>query len=257
MKLHNLKMHRFGLFALACALAPIVYADSLPTVSMYSKASTYQPGDRFYSYAGEYVTPYTAQVTSPTSYSATVICDDLMKTVGVGQPDRTYVVRDRSQLAIANTVPLHWAATKYQLAANLAALLLDVTQTSAISAARGQLAFAIWAVFDPGNVDAQLAKYYSSNPIGLASLANDRNAISGYLSQTFTRNVDFQVWTPCTVNTSGSCASGLNGQEFIVVNQGVYTPVKTPEAPMLGLLCLNLTGLLGLMFVFRRHLVRG
>ena len=208
-------------FLLLALLAP-AYADSLVV-----------PDQGFTTWAGEYVSPCSAVIDG---VSATIICLDIARNTYIGTT-YPYVANYPNDL----TTTLHYNGTngatiaasvaQYNEAAYLSIQLLNTTNVDD----RGALAWAIWDIFDPTTVAKDLASGQLTSAQMDAVKAKLTAVPAGFTAP------DYVVYTPSDRSSGGP-------QDFVLV--------KTPEAPALGLLGLDLSALFGLFLLFRRRLSR-
>jgi hypothetical protein len=221
------------------------------------------------SMGGIYTSPYTASIDN---VSTPVICDDFTSesfqglnwTAGVtglgalmGTVPSTTVKFDHS---IVNPTPaqaLQEAAQQqmdYSVIAYLAMELMQVNQsTSAGQTAAGEISYAIWDVFDPA---ADM-----SSPIALtgAELAGIGNPLDGYTSG-YLYNAEQAVTSLGLTPANFSGRTGYNVTIYTPTPNQNFTQeflsVSTPEPSAPALLGVYLSSLVGLIFLFRRRVVR-
>ncbi|MGO9008468.1 MAG: hypothetical protein ACLQPN_00070 [Bryobacteraceae bacterium] len=191
------------------------------------------------SFAGVYVSPYTATITNGTStvYSGEVICDDYFNDVSVGdswtvQPETVGPGLTGEMFASPTNPAYPDAQADYDAVAWLAEQLIALPLTDA--ADQTYYSYAIWTIFD----SAALTDYVNAGgtPSNVTNLITD--AFSGALNP----GVTVTIWTPTSLTKEGI------PQEFITV--------QTPEASLPAALGVSLASLVGLIFLMRRRLVR-
>jgi hypothetical protein len=222
-----------GLFAIGCLSAQLAHADPL-------QVSMVIPNQAWSQFNNVYVNPYKATIT-PTvpggpSYDAMIVCDDLVLHTPIGQSN-TYDLYSKAYLdsnSLWTKPPLHWSGQEqYYEAAYLSNLL--ITGSYANATERGLLSYAIWGIFDPVSA-FQTGSYALS--------AADAKLAQGYIDQ-----AALAIKTGSSVPDFAVLVPRGSSQEFLLI--------RTPEASAVAVLIFNLTGLLGLVLVFRRHMVRG
>ena len=216
----NIRWGKGLVIALLCLTAPMAFAD---TVSMNLVNQTLTP------WGGQYVSPYAAQITKIDGDTQTpaidtrVICLDISVNTYIGTTyvyDRTFNEGPASYATRPEATP-----EMYQLAARLGHQLLYTPGLT--TSARGQLAFAIWQVFD-------------NSAINSLSTAN-KNAVNALIAQ-----ATAQAWTPdFAVLTPQVGTFRYPSQRFMTVN--------VPEASSAAMLGMCLFGLFGLVVTLRRR----
>jgi hypothetical protein len=243
-------------FLLGVGIAVIISASTAfgQTVSMQLIGPP--PGP---SLGGVYISPYTALIgaagqTVPTiSGTATsVICDDFTTDVSTGTPPwqaiATNVASINGESSPDTNLKFDQGSaaqqqTDYTVAAYLATEILQAQQASDLTD-QGLLSYALWALFDPGTTTndpfgGNFITGSTSDPssqIGMAyqDLQNARSATAGLNPSDFS---NVTVYTPTPVQ-------GVS-QEYIVVSM--------PEPSSPALLALDLVGVMGFAFLFRRR----
>jgi hypothetical protein len=172
-----------------------------------------------------YVSPYTATITSgrSTLYSGEVICDDFEDEVTVGE---SWYVSPSPASAVTSGLFANQA--DYDAVAWLAMQLVALPLTDATDQAI--YSYAIWTIFDPTAINS-----YVGNTSDVTNLINEA------LSQNYS-GAGVTVWTPTSWTSAG------RPQEFLTV--------QTPEASLLASLAIDLSAVVGLVFLMRRRLVR-
>jgi len=207
-----------------------------------------------YSMDGVYVSPYQGTVTNGSNpvYSGLVICDDFTdevtvpetwqaepSTVGAGgATNGLFESSSYSYTLLGNTFS-YSGAQGYNAVAWLAdQLITNGNYNNQIQAA--ELSFAIWTVFDPGAIN-----YVTG--IGALTQSQVENQVVADIKTAFSDGAytgpTVSVWTPTSWAGDPS-----RPQEFLTV--------QTPEAPILANLAVDLTALLGAIFVMRRRQLR-
>lgn len=209
------------ILALLCLTTPFAFADTV-SMNLVNQPLT--------SWGGQYVSPYAAQITKIDGVTQTpaidtrVICLDISVNTYIGTTylyDRTFNEGPASYATLPAATP-----EMYQTAARLGHQLLYTPGLT--TTARGQLAFAIWQVFN-------------SSAINSLSTAN-KNAVNALIAQ-----AQAQSWTPDF--------AVLTPQEgtFRYPSQRFMTVVNVPEASSAAMLGLCLFGLFGLVVTLRRR----
>jgi hypothetical protein len=205
-----------------CTSAPSAYANPLPNMVLTSAGSN--------AMGGYLVNPYTARFNGGPAMP--VICDDFGTNSYVGETWHAdaYRFSDLTKLKFYNAADPTGSLNKYNAAAWLGVQLLDSSSTNA---QKGWLSYAIWEIFTPGAF-SHISGADRTNATNYKNAALD--ATKGFDA---THYSDWVVYTPDPLSAS---------QEFMA---------RAPESPAVALLGLNFAGLLGLVGLFRRRLVRG
>lgn len=195
---------------------------------------------------GIYISPYTAVVNG---VSTLVICDDFTHDVALGE---TWQVTTSTVASLASNVM--WKNDpNEQTDYNEAAWLVNQLLAPNLSPTQmGEISYAIWAVFDPTDVQSWLKAYGDTSTCNAIWGSGDCTNISGsggLLSQAAKNSGgDFSnvlVYTP--VAYSQSCCG--TPQEFLAVQT-----VRAPEASALATLGFDFTCLAVVLYFFRRRL---
>jgi hypothetical protein len=226
--------------ALLC-LAPSAFAQSSVDMTLTSAGNNVL--------GGVYVGTYTATING---VSTQVICDDWADESYVNESWTAAVTNFSNLSSTLNTTK--WSLTssqqiqQYQEAAWLVLQMLNTATACPNKAGNcvGDISYAIWSVFDSsalnnltkGSADYNNAVYWWQQAVS----AYNNNQLSPSLFS------NFLVYSP-TGNYScpGGCAS-TPPQEFL--------SIKASELPTPILLGVDILGLLGLVIVFRRRLLR-
>jgi len=204
--------------------------------------------------AGVYTSPYKATVDGVPTL---IICDDFLGDVSLNTPPWQATVTSVASLPSATLVKFDTGFPAQQLldygaAAYLAQEILTTDQsTPAGQYTAGVLSYALWDVFDP----ALLTTYQNNCSAAFGCLSAqqlfDANAAIT-AARTNTNAGSYSQYTNVDIYMPSS-GSGI--QEFIgFAPSGVVATVPEPSAP--ALLAFYLSGLVGLIFIFRRRVVR-
>jgi hypothetical protein len=204
--------------------------------------------------AGVYTSPYIATIDG---VSTLVICDDFLTDVSIGQAwtadattvsslngpgPSTAVKFDKSPGTPAEAVVQQ---QDYAVAAYLAEQILATNQsTQAGQYQAGILSYALWDLFDP----ALLTTYQSpscNHPYGCLT-QNEIDDAKAALATAQTNALSYAQYSNVTIYTP-TPVQGLS-QEFLAVTMS--------EPPSPAILAVYFLGLGGLVFVFRRRMVR-
>jgi len=204
---------------------------------------------------GVYVGPYTGTINggAPTS----IICDDYSDETYIGESWTATIYGFSSLSSSTGTgfTGVHWGGTSttsqlvlYEEAAWLTLQMLNLPKSSSMW---GYYSFAIWDLFVPG-ADSGLSSAGQSEVSSLIAQAQQNYASDSYSN--------FSIYTPGP-NADPTCGGGpcptAPPQEFLVemAPPSGHT-VAAAESPTLILLVTDLLGLLALIIVFRRHIIR-
>ena len=234
-----------SVLAVGCLTAQMAHADGIPVTLTFPGI----PGP-YVSWGGQYVSPYPVTLTQGgTAYPNTqVICDQINAITYV---PGTYNYEVYNGYTASNKTG--GTQDQYDAAAYLSNMLItgnysgldSVSNFSSYSSAdqRGIVAFAIWDIFVPHD---SLSEYSGVPGMGVPLSYLDTVASAAMGATAGVTNVpDFAVLVPDDANAQ---PNGTVPQEFILI--------KTPESSAMALLVTYLTGLAGLVFVFRRKLAR-
>jgi hypothetical protein len=206
------------------------------------------------SLAGVYTSPYYAEIGGST-VSTPVICDDFADDSFLGESWNAYIT-PLSQVPTSGTDSyLKWTGATVsgisqpltQAQAYLTAALLSIDiLTDAPGQYNAQVAsFALWGLFDPTESWNQLNSY------GLGSYVTAaQTLISQTASLALSEGTAALNGATATIYSFDSCIQCISPppQEFIAVNM--------PEPSSVTILAADLLGIVGLVFFFRRRIVR-
>jgi len=199
---------------------------------------------------GVYVGPYTATING---VSTQVVCDDWAHDTYIGESWSASVTDFSNLSGTQNTTK--WSLTSaqqtqyYEEAAWLMLQMLNPGTACPNSGGDcvGDISFALWSIFDPsalnnltsGSADYKNAVYWLQQ----AQAAYNNNQLSMSLFS------NFLVYSPTgNYSCSGASCASTPPQEFLVL--------KTPELSSTVLLGFDMLGLLGLVALFRKRLLR-
>jgi len=207
---------------------------------------------------GVYTSPYTATIDG---VSTPVICDDFTSESFQGL-NWMATATDLGTLTggtASTSVKFEQndAATQqfdYSVISYLSVELMQVDQsTAAGQTAAGEMSYAIWDVFDPA------ADLSSPDPLTGTELAAIGNPLEGYTSG-YLYNAEQEVTTLGLTPTNFSTRTGYNVTIYTPTpNQNFtqeFVSVSAPEPSAPALLGVYLSSLVGLIFLFRRRVVR-
>jgi len=186
---------------------------------------------------GVYISPYVASIDGVSTY---VICDDFMTDVWV---DDTWKANEYSLSDVSPSGPQKftkpdWSPYTIEQEYDAAALLADDLIANMSNATlAGEYSFAIWTIFDPAAVNG-----YGGNPLtGSQQSAADgfRNTALAEAAGGGASNLNVSIYTP---------ARDYISQEYLVVS--------TPEPSLPATLAVELSVLIGVIFLMRRRLVK-
>lgn len=231
--------------------------------------------------AGVYINPYTALIgaagqtaTAPALITGTptqVICDDFTTDITTDSPAwqanamsvAQLLTLDQTALA-ANSNALGSSLVKFD--SNLSALQQEqdyvaaaylanqifAAQTMGQTTLQGDLSFALWGIFDPTSIDANgpLSGNWITGADLTAAQAELANAVA-YAS--VTANLNPASWGNVILYTPNPPTASQEFDAFAVTSGGV---VSAPEPSAPSLLAVYLSSLVGLIFLFRRRVVR-
>ena len=217
-----------GLLSILCIATPVAYAD--PVTIVFTGVNGSSAG-------GVYTSPYYGTINGQ---AVSMICDSFSQRIPAGNTWQAtaYSFSNLSGARFFTGSPAD-AQHNYNAAAWLGEMLLGTLTDFN----RNAISFALWDIFTDSAVTltspqpqalADAAALWKSNAI--AATNSDVNAYANWT-----------VYTPTSTQPTGVSLSGGDIQEFLV---------RTPESPALAVLGLNLSGLLGLIVLFRRRLVR-
>lgn len=199
-----------------------------------AKMKITNPGDNVL--AGVYVGPYYATIDN--TPNVPVICDDFYDETYVGEAWTANVTTVASGaptwLSQKESLSQSQQSADYAEAAYLAEQLMNPATTCPSQAdCSGDIQFAIWNIFDPGP------------PLSLLS-GNDLSNAQYWLTTAGTAYTDHQISPSLYSNVQVySPVGGGPPQEFLMV--------QTPEPGLASLLGVDLTTLVGVMFLIRRR----
>jgi hypothetical protein len=210
------------------------------------------------SMGGVYTSPYTASIDG---VSTSVICDDFTSDSFQGL-SWAATATDLGMLTggtASTSVKFEQsdAATQqfdYSVISYLSVELMQVDQsTSAGQTAAGEMSYAIWDVFDPA------ADLSSPDPLTGPELAAIGNPLEGYTSG-YLYNAEQEVTTLGLTPTNFSARTGYNVTIYTATPNQDFTQefvsVSAPEPSAPALFGVYLSGLVGLIFLYRRRVVR-
>lgn len=190
-----------------------------------------------YAMGGVYVSPYVASIAGVSAY---VICDDFTTDVSVGDTwsANQYSLSDVGSSGPQKFTTPDWSPYTIQQEYDAAAILAeDVMANMWNSTLAGEYSFAIWTLFDPAAING-----YGGNSL----TGSQQSAVNSFRTAALTQaasggasGLNVAIYTPNPLNAS---------QEYLVVN--------TPEASLPATLGVELSALVGLIFLMRRRLVR-
>jgi hypothetical protein len=204
-----------------------------------------------------YVSPYSATITGANPYSGYVICDDYSDDVTVGETwtaesatlgsggvtNGLFEATKNNQLTGILTSS-YSGAQGYNMVAYLADELMTNNTFNTNEVAADALSYAIWTIFTPGaynNISGDTVNGINIQSVVVTDIQSawaNAGQNSNYNGPTVT------VWTP----TSWSGQTG-RPQEYLTI--------QTPEASALAYLAVDLTTVLGILFLVRRRILRG
>ena len=222
--------------ALVCC-APLAHATDTYTVTLTGVGNGFVMG-------GVYVSPYqgVVQENGVTIYSGYIICDDFETEsnlndtwdVGVGTTDPL-----NGQEKFNSPGSTYWDSTKtaqqdYDAVSWLALALLHNMNNEVLA---DEYSYAIWSIFDKAAISHVTG-------VGALSSTDVTNAVTALITSAFNAG----AYTGPTVNVYTPMINGRS-QEFL--------SVSTPEASAAMILGVNLFGLVGLVWLFRRRIAVG
>jgi hypothetical protein len=190
-----------------------------------------------YAMGGVYVSPYVASINGVSTY---VICDDFTTDVSLNQ---TWMANQYSLSDVGSSGPQKfttpdWSPYTIQQEYDAAAILAeDVMANMWDATLAGEYSYAIWTLFDPAAING-----YGGNSL----TGSQQTAVNSFRDAALVQaasggasGLDVSIYTPDPLNAS---------QEYLVVS--------TPEASLPATLGVELSALVGLIFLMRRRLVR-
>ncbi len=204
-----------------------------------------------------YISPYTALIGAAnekansngliTGVSTLVICDDFETDVSLATPPWQAIATNVASLATETTADqtlkydmtasASQQKTDYTVAAYLATEILQATQQNNIQA-EGDLSFALWGLFDQSATTGPFDGQWVTGQ-DLINAKTDLSNAQSYVTNNHLAPSNFSdvtIYTPSPQSAS---------QEYIVVSAA--------EPPELALFAVELTGLMGLVYLFRRR----
>jgi hypothetical protein len=206
-----------GVLAVLCVATP-AHADSIVFTGVFGTSA-----------GSVYTSPYHGTIDGQ---AVDMICDSFLQRLP-GTPWQA-AAHPLSNLGTARFVGLADAQHKYNAAAYLGEMLLGTLTADQ----RNQVSFALWAPYRPPPASDYNSFILNS---GVASY------MQSALTATDSLPGAYANWTVYTPTQPAGSLRADQIQEFLV---------RTPEPPALATLGLNLSGLLGLIVLFRRRLVR-
>jgi hypothetical protein len=199
-----------------------------------------------YGLDGIYMSPYTATVNGV--MNTPVICDDFIDDVYVGE---TWAVNGYSLTGAAASGLFGGTSsslTGYEEVAWLSEMLL-----SSPPSASGPISFAIWAVFEPTDVQSWLASDSNTyNAVFGTPAMNGLPAVQGLLAQAQTA-VDGLGTSAVAAFSNVTIYTPVAGSQSCCGPPQEFVTIRTAEAPAPAVLGVEFLGLGVLLFAFRRR----
>jgi hypothetical protein len=209
-----------GLLAVLCIAIPSAHADSV--VAFTAPFGT--------AGGGVYTSPYYGTIDGQ---AVSMICDSYLQSV----PGSPWLAEAHSFSNLTGA-RFYDGSEAAQHNYNAAAYLGDMLLGTLSSSDRNKISYALWALFLP-DPDSQYNAFFD-------------DTVAGWVNRALgaTQGLGASAYANWTAYTPIQGSSGLRPdqiQEYLV---------RTPESPAMAVLGLNLSGLLGLIVLFRRRLVR-
>jgi hypothetical protein len=251
----NMRVRYVSILSAIFCFAPFAVAQSTFTLTAANPNGFYLGNN-----PDVYVSPYSATITGSSTNSGYVICDDFTDDVTLGESwtvDSSTIgtggaangmwdsgANLNAIYSLSGIIPSYSGAQGYNMVAYLAdELLTNGNYNNEVAA--DALSYAIWTIFTPGAYSNISGDTVNGTNIQAAVVTDIQSAWANAGSGSDYNGPAVTVWTPTTWNTQ------QNGrpQEFLTI--------QTPEASALAYLAVDLTTVLGILFLVRRRILRG